>query len=303
MSKTKYKKALQFHYEALNRYIKNFDSNLPVKQRIVNYLSLYQKSFLMYAQNKKLPEIAVSRETYLLNCFVRDLNKDLQHIFVENAELESFFKDTKINTLDTVKDFLDENTKASSHFNEDEMKTRELVYALHTPEESYLVDAMVCTPNGKDFCRENNHYYIICWDSKSKYEDLSFDDEVKFSGSKAPKQLAVAINSMMYMKAFPECLRSGVPQDMVKTDKDKTANNFTLKTSEVIVEKCERDASGRIVTPHFRSGSFHYLKSDRYKNKKGQTVWWSPSMVRGRAKVLNNTDKKLGRSPDYEHTR
>ena len=58
-----------------------------------------------------------------------------------------------------------------------------------------------------------------------------------------------------------------------------------LNTSEKIVEAGERSEGG-LVIPHFRRGYFKRLRSDFYKNKKGQIVFVHETIVNGVAKTL-----------------
>ncbi len=304
MEKVKYKKVFKRIYNELNDYVRSNDLNLPVKQREQNFLNFCMESVAEAVDTKSISAKEHLGLDNFYDCFVEDLNKDLLHIFPENPELELFLKNTKISSLESIKDFLDENTSENDAFSEDTYNVKTLSYAIHTPEEAYLVRGFVATPPGKEFCRENNRYIVFCWDSRELGYCIDLSDEKVLEELKKHKNnidilnFQVAVNSMFYLKAFPDCLEPGVPQNMVKDDRNKTANNLVLKTAEEIVEKCERDKSGRIITPHFRSGSFHYLKSDYYKNKKGQTVWWSPSMVKGRASVMkdNKTHDSLKRN-------
>lgn len=287
LEKLKYKNAFKDVYNQMNVYIKTHDSHLTVEQRKYN--------FLENCRNSPLIKQNVGNLTYYFNTFVLDLQKKLPHIFIENKELEDFFINTKIHNSDTVMGYIEANTELGPY---NDYKTKDLSYVLHTPEDAYIVKAAFRERkvNGKDF----KEYCVLVWNSNAELDSLEFDNIDKIKADKtinlgnSSKYLKVAFNSMMYMSAFPDCLIKGVPQNIVKGDKDnfKDKVNITLKTAEAIVEKCERDASGRIVTPHFRNGSFHFLNSDYYKDKKGKTVWWSPSMVKGRAKTLKDSKDK-----------
>lgn len=89
----------------------------------------------------------------------------------------------------------------------------------------------------------------------------------------------IALNLISYIYCFPECLIDGAPHDI------KTQNNHYLNTSEKIVEAGERSEGG-LVIPHFRRGYFKRLRSDFYKNKKGQIVFVHETIVNGVAKTL-----------------
>ena len=295
LEKLKYKNAFKEYYNQMNDYIKTQDSHLTVEQRKYNFLQNCLRTFSQLHPTSSLSQQDIDRSAYYFNTFVLDLQKKLPHIFIENKELEDFFINTKIHNSDTVKAYIEANTQPGPY---NDNRTKDLSYVLHTPEDVYIVKAAFREHkvNDKDF----KEYFVMVWDNKAFLNTLEFNNFEKTEADKiinsgnASKYLKVAFNSMMYMSAFPDCLIKGVPQNIVKGDKDnfKDKVNITLKTAEAIVEKCERDASGRIVTPHFRNGSFHFLNSDYYKDKKGKTVWWSPSMVKGRAKTLKDSKDK-----------
>ena len=291
--KLKYKNALKSFYEQMNQFVKSDDPRLSVIERQHRFVRYYDSLInAMDARYKNNAPLQFNHDVYYYNNFILDLNKELPHIFIENRELEDFFKNTKVHNLDTVRNFIEDNTAYGPY---KDGQTKNLSYVLHTPHDAYVVNAMF-----RNACNNGKQYYLIVWNSNDENQFIELDEHTQYftkaqDGSKTPPTLLnIAVNSMMYMAAFPECLIGGVPQNIVKSDKEifKEKKNLTLKTSEVIVEKCERDSSGHIVTPHFRSGSFHYLKSDYYKDKKGKTVWWSPSMVKGHAKTIKDKNNK-----------
>lgn len=299
--KLKYKNALKSFYEQMNHFVKTDDPRLSVQERQYRFTRYYQN--LIQSMDKLYKNNApmqFNHDVYYYNIFILDLKKELPHIFIENRELEDFFKNTKVHNLDTVRSFIEDNTSYGLY---KDNRTKNLAYVIHTPEDSYVINAMF-----RNSEKIGKQYYLITWNSKDENQFIELDEHTQYftkaqDGSKTPPTLLnIAVNSMMYMAAFPECIIGGVPQNIVKSDKEvfKEKKNLTLKTSEVIVEKCEHDASGNIITPHFRNGSFHYLKSNYYKDKKGKTIWWSPSMVKGHAKTIK--DKK-DKEKDFDYER
>ena len=82
----------------------------------------------------------------------------------------------------------------------------------------------------------------------------------------------------LYMSCFPEQVREGIPEDAKRADYARS-NAKTIGVSESVV--C-RDGP----TPHYRSGHFRLLSSDRYVNKKGQVVFIHGTFVKGQAKTV-----------------
>jgi hypothetical protein len=90
------------------------------------------------------------------------------------------------------------------------------------------------------------------------------------------------------MEAFPECIKDGVPEFIKDSEKDKS---FMIDIAEKVIEPVTESTSGKVVSPHFRRGFYRRLSSDYYKNKKGQIIFVSETMVNGKAKTVYTTEK------------
>ena len=90
------------------------------------------------------------------------------------------------------------------------------------------------------------------------------------------------------MEAFPECVKEGVPEFVKEPTED---NSITLEIAEKVLEPIQQSESGKIVSPHFRKGYYKRLSSDFYKNKKGQIIFVSETMVNGKAKTVYTTER------------
>jgi hypothetical protein len=77
------------------------------------------------------------------------------------------------------------------------------------------------------------------------------------------------------MMAFPDMIKTGTPNGCYKKYSPK---DIEIKTTDVVKEKSEHG-----VSPHFRSGHFRLLSSDRFINKRGQIVFVKSSFVKGHA--------------------
>ncbi len=93
----------------------------------------------------------------------------------------------------------------------------------------------------------------------------------------------LVINTIAYMSCFPECVDDGVPKNLLERGEGLSARNFSLQLSDKIKESEGSKLSKR---PHFRKGHFRLLRSEKFVNKKGQVVFVSETMVRGRAKTV-----------------
>lgn len=83
----------------------------------------------------------------------------------------------------------------------------------------------------------------------------------------------------MYISCFPEQLRSGVPEDLKHAPRYRGKNTKTVGVSEKIVT---RDGP----TPHYRTGHFRLLSSERYTKKRGQIVFVHGCFVKGQAETV-----------------
>ena len=100
------------------------------------------------------------------------------------------------------------------------------------------------------------------------------------------KMYRLAINTIAYMSCFPECVGEGVPKNLLERSEDLSARNFSLQLSHKIKENESSKLSRR---PHFRKGHFRHLRSDKFVNKKGQVVFISETMVKGKAKTVSTS--------------
>lgn len=93
--------------------------------------------------------------------------------------------------------------------------------------------------------------------------------------------LTMACNLIFYMSAFPENILDRPPDEVI--DKLNKDNSKTITLSKDIENYLHET---RDVSPHLRRGHFKYLSSERYVNKRGQTIFVRPTFVKGEAKTV-----------------
>jgi hypothetical protein len=90
-------------------------------------------------------------------------------------------------------------------------------------------------------------------------------------------------NVFLYIKCFPDYVKDGVPDDL--TNKNQTILDRKINFGELNIKNKNVSISTykniENKSPHFRSGHFMHLESDRYVNKQHQIVWRSETMVKG----------------------
>lgn len=89
----------------------------------------------------------------------------------------------------------------------------------------------------------------------------------------------LAVNTVVYMNTFPECVIDGAPNNI----KDEYSKKISI--AEKVTDIINSDSS-RTVLPHARRAYFKRLTSDYYTHKKGQTILVKATMVNGRAKTI-----------------
>lgn len=85
------------------------------------------------------------------------------------------------------------------------------------------------------------------------------------------------IGFKLYLDAFPESESAGVPPAWA--DKYKLQSSMTSKVAANAFPECAGD-SGRVMSPHYRSGSFMTFVNDRYTKMKGKTIWRKGGFVK-----------------------
>ena len=92
----------------------------------------------------------------------------------------------------------------------------------------------------------------------------------------------------MYLACFPEQAVDGIPQDL------RSSRAFDVVKHPVTIGVSEKIVSRDGPCPHYRSGHFVLLSSNRYVNKKGQVVFRHGCFVKGKAKTVLGTDAAEG---------
>jgi len=87
----------------------------------------------------------------------------------------------------------------------------------------------------------------------------------------------------LYLHCFPNAMIDGVPKDATARIKNhlRRETSHTVQTVPDIV-----DRSG--TTPHFRSGHFRLLSSDKFTKKQGQIIFVKETFVLGKAKTITD---------------
>ncbi|MEJ1242543.1 hypothetical protein WBG78_30650 [Chryseolinea sp. T2] len=223
-----------------------------------------------------------------LELWREDSKGDLLHIFFLEKYLQDFLERTPLSDLDGIRRYLYENgeEKKVKFFRTNSQSTC-VVYSfgLHIPREVHGYAFLLTLyqngivelyfSHGKQNGRISDNFYAD-WNKKSDAKSIAMS-----------KMFRLAINTIAYMKCFPECVTEGVPKISDGINKKRSEYNFTFRLSEKIAD------SGNVVSkiPHFRKGHFRLLQSDYYAQKQGQLIYVTETMVKGKAKTVSTSER------------
>lgn len=246
--------------------------------------AILKRDLLNY--NAKSYEEAVSKQMAIsgLELWRIDARGELVHIYFLNQQLRDFLMETPLSDLEGIKNFLyAQGNVVDVWHTYSNSKTSRISYsfALHIPYESVgYAFSLSLEEDGSielAYSLDENGGRM----SDKFYADvLKQQDEISRIHANI---FRLAINTLAYMKCFPECVTDGVPQNLFTRDENLNNRNVTLGLAETIVDTGNPSRS-RI--PHFRKGHFRVLKSDRFTNKKGQIIFIADTMVKGKAKTV-----------------
>jgi hypothetical protein len=224
-----------------------------------------------------------------LEMWKEDYLKKFLHLFFKEKLLKDFLENMPLSDLDGIKKYLYENgenkkvvyTKTKSKVN-----CVSYCFGLHIPYETDGYAFMISIYEDEKlelfYSHGKNHGGLL----DSFYLDLIKQNDKK--SKTLTKIFRLAINTIAYMRCFPECVVDGVPKITIYRNESRTNNNKIFDISNKILEE---DKSGKLRIPHFRKGHFRLLKSDYFTNKKGELVFIHETMVKGKAKTILTSDK------------
>lgn len=272
--KNYYSKCFDIQYKAYNKLHKK----LKTKEAVLNYMKNNNSNVSMQDLSH---QITLDVE---FDLFENELAGNTVHIYFQEKFLKEYLKEMEINDLQGISQYLFENGEsdtivlASSKTNDSfEAKSYKIYFCLHIPNETdgYCFSVQ-CAGNDYVFvsCIHNNRVLQVSQKINEKKESLiNPKTENEIQNAEAFK---LAINTLSYINAFPECLIDKKPEGVVLQYSFKN-KKISLKTTPQFKE-FENEIN---VTPHFRRGHFRRLESDRFVNKKGQIVFVKPTIVKG----------------------
>ena len=260
------------------------------KSSVEDFFQMKNKQIL--TTSNQLPEDMQSHAS-ILDLWYLDANKKLTHIYFKNKELRNFLAEMKLSNLEETIEFLYESGESFKY-----TPSYDGIHPLGKSENIQVFSFGIHIPYEKEdkgyafqlLFNERKELDLIWavgknegWCSAENYKNnlKSSDEHSDFF----TYIFRLAINTIAYMKAFPECVTEGVP----KTEFEECG--YILEVSEKVLENTNID-SNKMISPHFRKGYWKLLKSDFYTHKKGQLVFVSETMVNGIAKTVEKSSDK-----------
>ena len=222
-----------------------------------------------------------------LELWKEDFNGDFLHIFFLENRLRDFLEKIPLSDLDGIRKYLYENGKNKNViYFKTKSQSNCVVYTfgLHIPYET----------NGYAFSLslyKNNsiELYFSHGIQNGQLSNEFYKDLIKKKDEKSlalSKMFRLAINTIAYMKCFPECVTEGVPRISYNRNEERSIRNITFQLSEEIIDS---ESTKRSKIPHFRKGHFKVLRSNYYTHKKGQIIYITETMVKGKAKTVSTS--------------
>lgn len=225
-----------------------------------------------------------------LELWREDLRGDFLHIFFLEKQLQDFLENTPLSDLDGIRKFLYENGEEKDVVyikTSGQTKCVKYTFGLHIPHEThgYAFSLSLYENNTIELFFSHNEFI------NGLTTDKFYKDQIKKQDEKSLticKMFRLAINTIAYMKCFPECVADGVPKITLDKNEKRSERNVIFSLSEKITDS-DRNQVSKI--PHLRKGYFRLLQSDYYTHKQGQLVYVTETMVKGKAKTVSTSER------------
>lgn len=288
--KIKYSQPLSVIWEAYNKSNKN--EKLSPKEFIWEWMTPQIKN--------PFPPDGTQVQTNILisEMFYADTQKEFLHLYFVDKSLRDFLKDLPIKDFDGLMLYILEKgidieggcVTTLGQTLKTGKKEKSLEFGIHIPFENkdkgYAFN-FIFQPKDKKlifvWLVGTNSGYI----SVDQYKNLVNDNSE--NAKIVVEFFQLAVNTIIYMDTFPNCVINGAPQNL------KEEYSKKIEIAEKVIDLIKSDTT-RTVSPHSRRAYFKRLTSDFYTHKKGQTILVKETMVNGKAKTVytaNDLEKMI----------
>jgi hypothetical protein len=281
-----YSTPLKFIWENLYRVQKNLTPEIPDE----GIFFLLKRNLVRKAQvdpiNLESNQLLISG----LDLWKEDLTGKFLHIFFLEKRLQDFLENTPLPELDGIRKYLYENGQQKDVVfirTSGQTKCVNYTFGLHIPHETngYAFSLSLYENDTIELFFSHDEFINGHTSDKFYLDQNKKKDEKSVISSKL---FRLAINTIAYMKCFPECVAEGVPKITLEKNENRSGPKVVFSVSEKIIDF---DGSQVSRIPHFRKGHFRRLESDYFTHKKGQIVFVPETMVKGKAKTISTSDR------------
>lgn len=288
--KIKYSQPLSVIWEAYNKSNKN--GKLSPKEFIWEWMTPQIKNPFLSDGTQVQTNILISE------MFYADTQKEFLHLYFVDKSLRDFLKDLPIKDFDGLMLYILEKgidieggcVTTLGQTLKTGKKEKSLEFGIHIPFENkdkgYAFN-FIFQPKDKKlifvWLVGTNSGYI----SVDQYKNLVNDNSE--NAKIVVEFFQLAVNTIIYMDTFPNCVINGAPQNL------KEEYSKKIEIAEKVIDLIKSDTT-RTVSPHSRRAYFKRLTSDFYTHKKGQTILVKETMVNGKAKTVytaNDLEKMI----------
>lgn len=278
--KIKYSQPLSVIWEAYNKSNKN--GKLSPKEFIWEWMTPQIKNPFLSDGTQVQTNILISE------MFYADTQKEFLHLYFVDKSLRDFLKDLPIKDFDGLMLYILEKgidieggcVTTLGQTLKTGKKEKSLEFGIHIPFENkdkgYAFN-FIFQPKDKKlifvWLVGTNSGYI----SVDQYKNLVNDNSE--NAKIVVEFFQLAVNTIIYMDTFPNCVINGAPQNL------KEEYSKKIEIAEKVIDLIKSDTT-RTVSPHSRRAYFKRLTSDFYTHKKGQTILVKETMVNGKAKTV-----------------
>lgn len=133
-------------------------------------------------------------------------------------------------------------------------------------------NAMLCH---KRFVQKDDSYFGYCFIDRQTgrvYEDIK----------KGGHHIEFFVKLLIYIDAFPDAVTQGVPKDCSDTHIRRDMASVVSAAKQI------KNMISNGICPHLRRGHFRFLQSDKFTNKRFQTVYVKPAIIGGTAETVKH---------------
>ena len=287
--KIRYRQPLSVVWEAYNK--SNKRSDLSPKEFVEEWLApQIQNPFL-------LDGTQVQTNLLISEMFYDDTQKEFLHLFFVDKVLRDFLQSLPIKDFDGLMQSIVERgvefegsmVNTFGQTAKVGRKQRSLEFGIHIPYENKdrgYAFSFIYQPEDKKL--------VFVWLVGSNAGFIIVEEYKKLINDKSERAKTIvdffqlAVNTIIYMNTFPNCVVDGSPQNLKEEYSKKI--EIAEKVTDIMSD------SMRTVSPHARRAYFKRLTSDFYTHKRGQTILVKETMVNGKAKTVytsNNLEKMV----------